>query len=201
MLTLKKKKKFGTTFWKVILPFNYFRSFCLSSDSSLVAYNDRATWKRSYMPVSVCPYEKLYDMWETVHYLSCLCIILSVSSLPICKHLFIRILCTTNPLKDIAFRYICLQRAASLFLSFCLSLSIVLMLSLHMCSWRTKLLISHSHCSKPPAHRDVKLFVCISASISVFKFPSWLQLGWVWTKILQRSLKSGSAPLFSLGGC
>lgn len=98
----------------------------------------------------------------------------------LCKHFFIRILCATNSLKDIAFRYICLQSAASLFLSFCLSLSISLMLSLHMCSRRTKLLISHPHCSKTCVW-DVGLFVCLClcacVCVWVFKLPFWLQQG------------------------
>lgn len=40
---------------------------------------------------------------------------------PVYKHFIIRILCTTDALKDTAFRCICLQSAASLVLSFCLS--------------------------------------------------------------------------------
>lgn len=69
-----------------------------------------------------------------------------------------QILWRTLPLGAPAFK-------ASLFLSFCLSPSIFLMLSPHMCSRRTKLLISHPHCSKSPAPADTKLFVCYPACV------------------------------------
>ena len=53
-----------------------------------------------------------------------------------------------------------------------------------MCSGRTKLLISHSHCSKPWARKtqgclcvSVRVCVCVCASIQVFKLQFWLQQG------------------------
>lgn len=67
----------------------------------------------------------------------------------------------------------------------CFSLTISLMPSLHMCSRRTKLLISHPRCSKPSAQKRrgaVCVYWCVRASIPVFKLPFWLQTASVGTK-------------------
>lgn len=92
---------------------------------------------------------------------------LPLPSLSVNTFFFISILWATKSLKDIAFRYICLQSLVSLFLSFCWSLRIALMLSPHMCSRKTKLLICHLHCSKPCVHTDIGLCVCKSESLSL----------------------------------
>lgn len=58
--------------------------------------------------------------------------------------------------------------SCSLLLSvFCFSLSISLMLSLHMCSGRTKLLISHPRCSKPSTRRRCRN-VCVDPCAQFF---------------------------------
>lgn len=132
-----------------------------------------------------------------LHYLLCLCRISPLFRLPVYKHFIIRILCTTNSLKDTAFRCMhlpskcCLPR--SLLLSvFCFSLSISLMLSLHMCSGRTKLLISHPRCSKPSAQKRCRAVCACACLFRAFQLPFWLQTGSVGTEILRRSLKSGT---------